>query len=69
MNVHMMSHLVDCVTNWGPLWAYSCFTYESMNGTVKKLFHGTRNMSGQVHIKRDVMPSKHTHATISSNIL
>lgn len=48
MNVHLLSHLVDCVKCWGPLWAYSCFAYETMNGHLKKLFHGTKNMSKQV---------------------
>ena len=62
MNIHLISHLADCVSNWGPLWAYSCFAYESMNGTLKKLFHGTCNMSKQVSvpsilIKRDIAMS------------
>ena len=37
MNVHLLCHLVDCVTNWGPLWAYSCFTFESFNGQLKSI--------------------------------
>ena len=48
MNVHLLSHLADCVRRWGPVWAYSCFVYETMNGHLKKLFHGTKNMSKQV---------------------
>ena len=48
MNVHMLRHLVDCVENWGPLWAYSCFTFESFNGQLKYRFHGTRCMNYQV---------------------
>ena len=47
-NVHLISHLVDCVRSWGPLWAYTCFVFETMNGQLKKLFHGTRDMSKQV---------------------
>ena len=50
MNVHQLRHLVFHVQNWGPLWAFSCFGFESLNGDVKKLFHGTRNMSQQVCI-------------------
>lgn len=49
MNVHLLSHVTNCVRNWGPLWCYSCFQFESMNKEVKKLFRGTRNMSKQVH--------------------
>ena len=49
MNIHLLSHLVDCVKCWGALWTYSCFVYETMNGHLKKLFHGTKNMSKQVY--------------------
>lgn len=48
MNVHLLRHLVTCVRNWGPLWVYSCFSFESMNGHLKALFHGSRDMSKQV---------------------
>ena len=48
MNVHSLRHLVTCVRNWGPLWAYSCFTFESFNGLLKSRFHGTRCMNFQV---------------------
>ena len=50
MNVHLVSHLADYVQNWGPLWSYTCFVFESMNGHLKKLFHGTRDMTKQVCI-------------------
>lgn len=49
MNIHLLKHLTDHVKNWGPLWSYSCFGFESVNGDVKKLFHGTRDMSEQVN--------------------
>lgn len=48
MNVHMLRHIPDCVRNWGPMWAYSCFSFESQNGHLKKLYHGTRCMNVQV---------------------
>ena len=32
MNVHLLRHLPECLCNLGPLWAYSCFPFESMNG-------------------------------------
>ncbi len=48
MNVHMLKHIPQCVQNWGPLWAYSCFSFESINGHLKKHFHGTRCMNAQV---------------------
>ncbi len=32
MNVHSLVHLSQSVKNFGPLWAYSSFGFESMNG-------------------------------------
>ena len=48
-NVHQLRHLAFHATNFGPLWCYSCFALEARNGDIKNLFHGTRNMSEQVH--------------------
>lgn len=48
MNVHILSHLANCVKNWGPIWCYSCFPFESRNADLKRLFHGSRDMSHQV---------------------
>ena len=48
MNVHMLSHLVESVRCWGPLWSYSCFSFEGMNGYIRTFFHGTREMNTQV---------------------
>lgn len=31
MNVHLLQHLAYCVSRRGPIWAYSCFAFESMN--------------------------------------
>ena len=41
-NVHQLLHIVDSVRNWGPLWYNSAFPFESMNGKLLKLFHGTQ---------------------------
>lgn len=48
MNVHSLIHLTQTVKNFGPLWAYSCFGFESMNGHLKKHCHGTRNVLPQL---------------------
>ena len=48
MNVHMLRHVAQTVRNWGPLWCYSCFPYESLNGHLKSMVHGTRDMTKQV---------------------
>ena len=50
MNVHQLRHLVYHVKNFGPLWVYSCFGFESRNGDLKRLFHGTKNMSNHWYL-------------------
>lgn len=50
MNVHLLSHVAECVYNWGPLWCYSCFSFESMNREVKLMFHGSQDMTKQVSL-------------------
>lgn len=49
LNVHNLSHIVECVENWGPLWAYSCFSFESFNGEISKAIHRMGNVSGEVY--------------------
>lgn len=48
MNVHSLIHLPQTVKNFGPLWAYSCFGFENMNGHLKKHTHGTTNVLPQL---------------------
>ncbi len=48
MNVHALLHLADCVTKLGPLWVYSCFAFESLNGDILKLVHGTQAIEMQI---------------------
>ncbi|XP_013380319.1 uncharacterized protein LOC106151541 [Lingula anatina] len=47
-NLHQMLHLHDVVRQLGPLWVYSCFSFESMNGKLLKLFHGTQSPAIQI---------------------
>lgn len=47
-NIHQLLHLCDVVRNLGPLWVYSCFTFESINGELLSLFHGTQNVDMQI---------------------
>lgn len=48
LNVHQLLHLPEVVNNLGPLWAHSCFPFESANGDLLKLFHGSRGVEKQV---------------------
>ena len=40
-NIHLLLHLPDTVRELSPLWAYSCFHFEGLNGLLKGLVHGT----------------------------
>jgi hypothetical protein len=48
MNVHQLLHLKMVVENLGNLWVYSCFFYESLNGVIARLVHGTRYAGLQI---------------------
>ena len=47
-NVHQLLHLPEVVRDLGPLWSNSCFPFEDYNGDLRDLFHGTKNVDGQV---------------------
>lgn len=47
LNMHSLLHLPQCVTELGPLWVYSCFPFENINGTLMEQFHGTQNVELQ----------------------
>ncbi|KAK3918094.1 Serine/threonine-protein phosphatase 4 catalytic subunit 1 [Frankliniella fusca] len=46
MVIHLLQHLVFVVTNLGPLRYCSCYPYESLNGDILKIIHGTRSRGG-----------------------
>lgn len=46
--MHALLHLPQCVRDSGPLWVTSCFSFESANGELTKLFHGTQNVECQI---------------------
>lgn len=48
INIHSLLHLTDDVRNLGPLWTHSCFPFESYNGNLLKLFHGSQNVELQI---------------------
>lgn len=47
-NAHLLLHLVDSVREWGPLWAYSLYPFESMNGQLGKFVCGNRHAQVQI---------------------
>lgn len=49
LNVHNVgAHLAMYVQSWGPLWAWSCFPLEDLNGTLLEGVHGTGNQCRQL---------------------
>ncbi|KAK3923501.1 Protein split ends [Frankliniella fusca] len=48
MVFHLLLHLAFVVTNLGPMRSYSCFPYESLNGEILKMIHGTRYVETQL---------------------
>lgn len=47
-NAHILVHMVDHVGQWGPLWGYSAFPFEAMNGRLVGLVNGTRYAHTQI---------------------
>ena len=47
-NMHLLLHLVQIVRLWGPLWAFSMFGFENVNGYLGKLYHGTGQILKQI---------------------
>lgn len=47
-NAHILQHAAQSVRNWGPLWCQSAFIFESHNGNLQKLFHGTQAVTEQI---------------------
>lgn len=48
INVHVLLHLADCVHELGPLWTYTCFPFENLNGLILQSVHGTRYVDTQI---------------------
>ena len=68
MKLHLISHYVEVVRRWGPLWAYGCFPFESVNKQITKMFHGTRDMSRGVRWQADDRYSKHLFSSPTTHI-
>ncbi|XP_064462210.1 uncharacterized protein LOC135372623 [Ornithodoros turicata] len=47
-NVHQLTHLVQSVRRWGPLWATSAFLFEDRNGALLRIAKGTQAIDKQL---------------------
>lgn len=50
INVHFLTHLSQCVLNWGCLWSYSTFIPEWLNGELLTLKHVSQSVAAQIVI-------------------
>ena len=69
-NAHSLIHLSDFVRRWRPLWCYSTFGFENMNGFLRKHCHGTRNILPQMIdaiCTRQALPLLHQKLAASEN--
>ena len=48
INIHQILHYPDIVERLGPLWVYTCFEYEDLNGQLLRLVHGTNHIDTQI---------------------
>lgn len=51
MNVHSLLHLVDCVRNFGPMWTFSMFTFESYNALLKSFVVAPTDVLHQIMVR------------------
>lgn len=48
MNIHLLSHIVQCVESLGPLWSQSTFAFERNNECLLKFVNGTTDVLEQI---------------------
>lgn len=51
MNVHSLLHLVNCVRDFGPLWSFSMFPFESYNGLLKSFVVAPTDILHQISLR------------------
>lgn len=55
LNVHnTCAHLVHYVKLWGPIWAWSCFSFEDNNAVLLQSVHGTGIVTKQVMLCKQI---------------
>ena len=60
LNIHNIGcHLVDFVRRWGPLYCWSAFGFEDINGQLVKTTHGTGD------VKLQLLRTKELHGAIN----
>ncbi|GBC48175.2 hypothetical protein GLOIN_2v1775288 [Rhizophagus irregularis DAOM 181602=DAOM 197198] len=65
-NLHLSLHLRDCSSDYGPLYAFWCFSFERMNGILVSLPNSNRKIESE--LMRRLMFDKQIENIISSGI-
>ena len=70
-NMHLLLHLPQVVLKYGPLYSYSCFAYEGLNGHLLNAVKGTQHVDQQViqslNIKRNLPRLIQSHIVPASD--
>ncbi|GBC14554.2 hypothetical protein GLOIN_2v1775288 [Rhizophagus irregularis DAOM 181602=DAOM 197198] len=66
LNLHLSLHLRDCSSDYGPLYAFWCFSFERMNGILGSLPNSNRKIESE--LMRRLMFDKQIENIISSGI-
>lgn len=62
-NLHIFSHIPETCREWGALWDSSTFSFESHNGFLMKLSHGTKYHTEQIMRNHQIYMSHVVRAT------
>lgn len=65
-NLHLLNHICDSVRNFGPLWNFSLYCYENVNGALKRYIKGPKQPIIQVIHKRLIFHNIH-HGKFARN--
>ncbi|XP_039442517.1 uncharacterized protein LOC120422976 isoform X2 [Culex pipiens pallens] len=65
-NVHLLTHIVDCSKDHGPLWAFSLLPFEDMNGVFKKFIKGPKEPLIQISNRCSIQSYVHNSLIESS---
>lgn len=66
LNAHLLTHLSTFVRLWGPLWMYSLFPFENMNGYLVSMIHSKYKVAEQLSFSIDVC---HTIGNLADKLL
>jgi hypothetical protein len=72
-NVHLLSHIPDCVKKWGPLWCFSNFPFEDNNGLlvsyVKGPSHALHQIVSKYSLNKNIQNMANTGSELVSSFI